>query len=147
MHQKANEFANVWRGVPLHFPLSEYASILVWHLRGAPKQKPFSKTLVRPNVMLYPVWHQQQRSSGATDNASDYGSEDCRFESCLDRQSLFGPIKQYIFLFHVRPFDRKTLSFVHLNFLPTKNAWNEGRIKLTSGRFRWCSSWSRRFRR
>ena len=25
------------------------------------------------------------RSSGATDNASDYGSEDCRFESCLDR--------------------------------------------------------------
>ena len=24
-------------------------------------------------------------SSGATDNASDYGSEDCRFESCLDR--------------------------------------------------------------
>ena len=25
------------------------------------------------------------RSRGATDNASDYGSEDCRFESCRDR--------------------------------------------------------------
>ena len=30
-------------------------------------------------------------SRGATDNASDYGSEDCRFESCRDRQ-FFGLI-------------------------------------------------------
>ena len=30
-------------------------------------------------------------SSGATDNASDYGSEDCRFESCLDQQTFFFP--------------------------------------------------------
>ena len=29
------------------------------------------------------------RSRGATDNASDYGSEDCRFESCRDRQLFF----------------------------------------------------------
>ena len=28
------------------------------------------------------------RPCGATDNASDYGSEDCRFESCLDRKSF-----------------------------------------------------------
>ena len=28
-------------------------------------------------------------SRGATDNASDYGSEDCRFESCRDRTLLF----------------------------------------------------------
>ena len=27
--------------------------------------------------------------SGATDNASDYGSEDCRFESCLGRYLYF----------------------------------------------------------
>ena len=27
-------------------------------------------------------------SRGATDNASDYGSEDCRFESCQDRKSF-----------------------------------------------------------
>ena len=27
-------------------------------------------------------------SRGATDNASDYGSEDCRFESCRDRHFL-----------------------------------------------------------
>jgi hypothetical protein len=26
-----------------------------------------------------------QRSCGAMDNASDYESEDCRFESCQDR--------------------------------------------------------------
>lgn len=31
----------------------------------------------------------QVRSHGATDNASDYGSEDCRFESCWDRQPFF----------------------------------------------------------
>ena len=28
-------------------------------------------------------------SRGATDNASDYGSEDCRFESCRDRMFFF----------------------------------------------------------
>jgi len=28
------------------------------------------------------------RSCGAMDNASDYGSEDCRFESCQDRNFL-----------------------------------------------------------
>ena len=27
-------------------------------------------------------------SRGATDNASDYGSEDCRFESCRDRNFI-----------------------------------------------------------
>ena len=32
-------------------------------------------------------------SRGATDNASDYGSEDCRFESCRDR-FLFGRRKK-----------------------------------------------------
>ncbi len=30
-----------------------------------------------------------QRSCGAMDNASDYESEDCRFESCQDRKLLF----------------------------------------------------------
>ena len=31
--------------------------------------------------------------SGATDNASDYGSEDCRFESCLgqSKKNIFAP--------------------------------------------------------
>ncbi len=34
-----------------------------------------------------------QRSCGAMDNASDYESEDCRFDACQDRQFLFlGPI-------------------------------------------------------
>ena len=28
------------------------------------------------------------RSRGAMDNASDYGSEDCRFESCRDRNFI-----------------------------------------------------------
>ena len=29
---------------------------------------------------------------GATDNASDYGSEDCRFESCRARINSFLPV-------------------------------------------------------
>ena len=34
-------------------------------------------------------FHLKKRGpSGATDNASDYGSEDCRFESCLGRRIL-----------------------------------------------------------
>ena len=33
-------------------------------------------------------------SRGATDNASDYGSEDCRFESCRDRNFL-SSLQQY----------------------------------------------------
>jgi hypothetical protein len=32
-------------------------------------------------------------SRGATDNASDYGSEDCRFESCRDRIFIFEQTK------------------------------------------------------
>ena len=39
------------------------------------------------------VWRQRQRFSwwtcGATDNALDYESRDCRFESCQVRQNLF----------------------------------------------------------
>jgi hypothetical protein len=40
--------------------------------------------------MYLSVWGgEQERSRGATDNASDYGSEDCRFESCRDQQTFF----------------------------------------------------------
>ena len=39
-----------------------------------------------------------KRSCGAMDNASDYGSEDCRFESCQDR-NLFSMIENFYFLF------------------------------------------------
>ena len=41
-----------------------------------------------------PSSHQVARSRGATDNASDYGSEDCRFESCRDRNFFFWPYFQ-----------------------------------------------------
>jgi hypothetical protein len=32
------------------------------------------------------------------DNASDYGSEDCRFESCQDREIFLVIMPRYIFL-------------------------------------------------
>ncbi len=34
-----------------------------------------------------------QWSCGAMDNASDYESEDCRFESCQDRKFFFPSMK------------------------------------------------------
>jgi hypothetical protein len=34
-----------------------------------------------------------QRFCGAMDNASDYESEDCRFESCQDRNVFFQGMK------------------------------------------------------
>ncbi|CAN8183948.1 unnamed protein product [Coccothraustes coccothraustes] len=33
--------------------------------------------------------HRSSGASGAMDNASDYGSEDCRFDSCLARICFF----------------------------------------------------------
>ena len=38
--------------------------------------------------ILYPTERKHVWSRGATDNASDYGSEDCRFESCRDRKNF-----------------------------------------------------------
>ncbi len=47
--------------------------------------------LSQATALKTPDWWEcmKSRSHGATDNASDYGSEDCRFESCWDRPNLF----------------------------------------------------------
>ena len=37
-------------------------------------------------------------SRGATDNASDYGSEDCRFESCRARNENFFQVSPFFYL-------------------------------------------------
>ena len=38
------------------------------------------------------------RARGATDNASDYGSEDCRFESCRARNENFFQVSPFFYL-------------------------------------------------
>ena len=47
------------------------------------REKNGSQT-VGPTAAMECTW-----SSGAMDNASAYGAEDCRFESCLDRTTFF----------------------------------------------------------
>ena len=37
------------------------------------------------DYFLSDIYNLHPRARGATDNASDYGSEDCRFESCRAR--------------------------------------------------------------
>ncbi len=41
-----------------------------------------------------------QRSCGAMDNASDYESEDCRFDSCQDRYLFFQGMKGNVIKFY-----------------------------------------------
>ena len=42
------------------------------------------KTVEMKKQSLFKIWLIiSRRTSGATDNASAYGAEDCRFESCL----------------------------------------------------------------
>ena len=43
-----------------------------------------TKDIFKQKIFFLVTW-----SRGATDNASDYGSEDCRFESCRDRPFFF----------------------------------------------------------
>ena len=43
-------------------------------------------------------WHGQRRASGAMDNASDYGSEDSRFDSWLARKPFLPLFNHAFFL-------------------------------------------------
>ena len=42
--------------------------------------------------------YKARRASGAMDNASDYGSEDCRFDSCLARTFFSSPLGAHVVL-------------------------------------------------
>ena len=67
---------SVWRTRDNH-----YTKETVRRLEVSRRSKSYftCSCLFSPSILFH-TW-----SHGATDNASDYGSEDCRFESCWDR--------------------------------------------------------------
>ena len=78
-----------------HNQISQLKKLSIFYLwsvyfRQRSSQKKTAKTFLLPyKIAPRKYWANLNWARGATDNASDYGSEDCRFESCRARKFFF----------------------------------------------------------